>query len=130
MAAGIGHRQPVMGMIGDPAHHRIVGSAVGEADDAGGEGEQVEQPDHRQQRQQAEDIGLGLGAAERHQRHRHADQPGRHQQHQHDAAVAPRRLVGGQRLRRRIFVSFGGHTGDAACRRRGDARRARPPLSA
>ena len=52
MAAGIGDREPVIGVIGDAAHDRIVGGAVGEADDAGGKGEQVEQPDHRQQRQQ------------------------------------------------------------------------------
>ena len=89
-------------MIGDPAHHGIVGGAVGETDDAGGKGEQVEQPDHRQQRQHAEDIGLGLGAAERHQRHRDRDKAGRHQQHQNDAAAAPRRLVAGERLGRRI----------------------------
>ena len=85
-------------MIGDPAHDRIVGGAIGETDDAGGEGEQVEQPDHRQQRKQPKDIGLRLRAAERHQRDRHRDDAAGHQQHQHDAAAAPRRLVGGHRL--------------------------------
>ena len=34
------------GVVGDAADHGIVGVAVGEADDAGGKGEQVEQPDH------------------------------------------------------------------------------------
>ena len=48
MAAGIGHRQPVIGVVGDPADHRIVGGAVGETDDAGGKGEQIEQADHGQ----------------------------------------------------------------------------------
>ena len=109
VAAGIGHREPVIGMIGDPAHHRIVGGAIGETDDAGGEGEQVEQPDHRQQRQQPEDIGLRLGAADGHQRDRHRDDRDGHQQHQNDAAVAPRRLLGGEGLSRRIVVRFGGH---------------------
>ena len=52
MAAGVGDRQSVIGMIGNAAHHRVVGGAVGKADDSGGIGEQVEQPDHRQQRQQ------------------------------------------------------------------------------
>ena len=85
-------------MIGDAAHHGIVGGAVGEADDAGGKGEQVEQADHRQQRQHAEDIGLGLGPADGHQRHRDRDDAGGHQQHQHDAAAAPRRLVAAKRL--------------------------------
>jgi hypothetical protein len=109
MAAGIRHRQPVIGVIGDPAHHRIVGGAIGETDDAGGKGEQVEQPDHRQQRQQPEDIGLGLGAADGHQRDRHRDDGKGHQQHQNDAAVAPRGLRGGEGLSRRIVVSIGGH---------------------
>ncbi len=109
MAAGIGHRQPVIGVIGDPAHHRIVGGAIGETDDAGGEGEQVEQPDHRQQRQQPEDIGLRLGPADGHQRDRDRHDRKGHQQHQNDAAVAPRRLVGGEGLRRGIVVGFGDH---------------------
>ena len=64
--------EAVIGMVGDAAHHRIIGSAVGEADDAGGKGEQVEQPDCPQQRQHAEDnIRLGLGAADEHQRHQY-----------------------------------------------------------
>ena len=67
VAPGIGDGEPVMGMVGDAAHHGIIGLAIGETDDAGGEGEQIEQPDHRQQRQHAEDIGLRLGAADRHQ---------------------------------------------------------------
>ena len=48
MAARVGHRQPVKGMVGDAPHHRVVGGAVGEADDAGGESEQVEHADGRQ----------------------------------------------------------------------------------
>ncbi|MEY9117717.1 hypothetical protein ABIE86_006449 [Bradyrhizobium diazoefficiens] len=48
MAARIGHGQPVEAMIGDTTHDWIVETAVGEADDAGSEGEQVEQADHRQ----------------------------------------------------------------------------------
>ncbi len=63
MPAGIGHGQAVEGMIGDAAHDGIVGVAVGEADDAGGKGEQVEQPDHRQQGKQPKDIRLRLVAA-------------------------------------------------------------------
>ena len=98
MAAGIGDRETIIGMVGDPAHHGIVGGAVGEANDAGGEGEQAEQPDHRQQRQQPEDIGLGLGPADGHQRDRHRDDAEGNQQHQNDAAAAPRRLVAGERL--------------------------------
>ena len=98
MAARIGDREPVIGVVGDVAHHRIVGGAVGEADDAGGEREQVEQPDHRQQRQQPQDIGLRLRPADGHQRDRGRDDAAGHQQHQHDAAAAPRRLVDGLRL--------------------------------
>ena len=111
MAAGIGDREPVIGVVGDPAHHRIVGGAVGETDDAGGKGEQIEQADHGQQRQHAEDIGLGLGAADGHQRHRDRDDAGGHQQHQHDAAAPPRRLMGREGLGGRMAVSFGGHIG-------------------
>jgi len=108
MAAGVGDGEPVEGMVGDSRHHRIVGGPVGEADDAGGEGEQVEQPDHRQKRQQPQDIGLRLGAADAHQHQRRGDQPARHQQHQHDAARPPR-LVQGQRLAGRIIVGIGDH---------------------
>ena len=109
MALRVGHRQPVIGVIGDAAHHGVVGGAVGEADDAGGKGEQVEQADHGEQRQHAEDIGLGLGAADGHQRHRHRHDAGGHQQHQHDAAAPPRRFMGRKGLGRRMAVGFGGH---------------------
>ena len=86
--AGIGDRKPVEGAVGDPALHRIVGGAVGEADDAGGEREQAEQPDHGEQREQPEDIGLRLGPPDGHQRDRRRDQlPARHQEHQHDGAA-------------------------------------------
>ena len=111
MAARIGHRQPVIGMVGDAAHHGVIGGAVGETDNAGGKGEQVEQADHREQRQHAEDIGLGLGAADGHQRDRHRDDAGSDQQHQHDAAAPPRRLMGREGLGGRMAVSFGGHIG-------------------
>ena len=130
MPAGVGDRQPVIGMIGDAAHHRIIGAAVGEADDAGGEGEQVEQPDHRQQRQQAKDIGLRLGAADGHQRDRHRDNAGGHQQHQDDAAAPPRRLVGHQRLGGEIVVGFGGHQGRRSLSASYNALAARGLLSA
>ena len=60
VAARVGDREPVEGAVGDAADHGIVGAAVGEADDAGGEREQAEQPDHRQQRQKPQDIGLRL----------------------------------------------------------------------
>ncbi len=85
-------------MIGDAAHHRVVGGTVGETDDARGKREQIEQADHRQQRQHAEDIGLGLGAADGHQRDRDRHDSGGDQQHQHDAAAPPRRLMGQKRL--------------------------------
>ena len=82
MTAGVGDREPVIGVVGDAADHRIVGGAVGEADDSGGESEQVEQPDHGQQRQQPEDIGLRLRPADGHQRDRDRDDAAGHQQHQ------------------------------------------------
>ena len=44
VAARVGDREAVEGMIGDRLHQRIVGGAVGEADDAGGKGEQVNSP--------------------------------------------------------------------------------------
>ena len=95
---GIRDRQPVIGMIGDVAHHRVVGGTVGETDDARGKREQIEQADHCQERQHAEDIGLGLGAADGHQRDRDRHDSGGDQQHQHDAAAPPRRLMGQKRL--------------------------------
>ena len=111
MPSGVGDRQPVMGMIGDAAHHRIIDAAIREADDAGGEGEQAEQPDHGEQRQQAKDIGLRLGPADGHQHDRHRDNAGGHQEHQDDAAAPPRRFVGHQRLGGEIIVGFSGHLG-------------------
>ena len=74
MAARVGDRQPVKGVVGDMAHDRIVGAAVGKTDDAGGECEQVEQPDHRQQRQDAQYIRLRLRPPDGHQRDRHRNQ--------------------------------------------------------
>ena len=114
VAPCIGDGEPVKGVIGDAAHHRIVGGAVGEANDTGGVGEQVEQPDHGEQRQQPEDIGLGLRPAQRHQRDRGGDDAAGHQQHQHDRAAAPPRLVDGHRLARRIGVRVGGHGGECS----------------
>ena len=98
MTARVGDREAVMGMIGDAARHRIVGAAIGETNDAGSESEQAEQPDRRQQRQQAEDIGLRLGAADGHQGERCRDNAAGHQQHQDDAAAAPHRFMRGHRL--------------------------------
>ena len=42
MTTRVGDREAVMGMIGDPAGHRVVGAAIGETNDAGSEGEQAE----------------------------------------------------------------------------------------
>jgi hypothetical protein len=109
MAAGIGDRQAIEGVIGDRAHDRIVRNAVGETDDAGRKRKQVEQPDHRQQRQQAQDIRLRLRPAERHERHRGGDNGARDQEHQHDAAAAPCRLMRRYRGMLQIAVSVGSH---------------------
>ena len=111
VAPRIGDGEPVKGVIGNAAHYRIVGGAVGEANDPGGVGEQVEQPDHGEQRQEPEDIGLSLRPPQRHQRDRGGDDAAGHQQHQHDRAAAPPRLVDGHRLARRIGVGIGGHGG-------------------
>ena len=86
---------------------RIVGAAVGKADDAGGKGEQGEQADHRQQRQQAQDIGLRLGPAEPQQPPpppRCRPPPAAPSR----APAAPRRFVAA-RGRRRMAVGFGSH---------------------
>ena len=93
MPAGIGDHEAVERVIGDRAHQRIVGGAVGEAEDAGREREQREHPDHRQHGQQRQDIRLGVGAPERHERHGGRDDRARDQQHQQDAAAPPRRLL-------------------------------------
>ena len=125
VAAGIGDREPVIGVVGDAGHDGIVGGAVGKADNARGKGEQVEQADHGEQRQHAEDIGLGLGAADGHQHDRDCDDAGGHQQHQHDAAATPRRLGGREGLGGRMAVGFDGHIrgrGPSAWRWRTDLR--------
>src|SRR5580700_1428318 len=49
-------REPVESVIGDAAHHGIIGLAIGKADDAGGKGEQAEQADHRQHGEQPKDV--------------------------------------------------------------------------
>ena len=98
VTAGIGDRQSVIGMIGDATHDRIVSSTIGETNNPRGVSEQVEQPDHRQERKQPQDIGLRLRTADGHQCDRRRDDPAGHQQHQHDAAAASRRFVGGHRL--------------------------------
>ena len=107
LTADIGHRDAVEGVVGHRAHHRIVRRAVGEPHDAGGKGEQREQPDHRQKRQEAENIGLRLGAAERHEGHGGSDDRRRDHQHQHDAAAAPLGLRGRRDLA--VVVGFDGH---------------------
>ena len=89
---------------------------------AGGKGEQVEQADHREQRQHAEDIGLGLGAADGHQHDRDRDDAGGHQQHQHDAAAPPRRLMGREGLGGRMAGQFRRSYQEDAARRHGMAR--------
>ncbi len=109
MAARVGDREPVEGVVGDMAHDRIVGAAVGKADDAGGKGEQVEQPDHREQRQDAQYIRLRLRPPDGHQGKGNDNQGDRHQQDKHDAAAAPRRLMQGRRLPGRIVVGCAGH---------------------
>jgi len=109
VTARVGDREPVIGLIGDAAHHRVVGGAIGETNDAGSEREQIEQPDHRQQRQQRQDIRLRLRPADGHQGERRGHDPARHQQHQHDTAAAPRRLVGDHQVSRQIVVGFSGH---------------------
>ncbi|MFK4624332.1 hypothetical protein ACVIWV_001650 [Bradyrhizobium diazoefficiens] len=109
MAARIGHGQPVEAMIGDTTHDWIVETAVGEADDAGSEGEQVEQADHRQHGEDTEDIGLRLRTAERHQPDGDRDQAGGHQQHQRNAARARRRLVRRNGLACEVVVGLSSH---------------------
>ena len=52
VTAGISDREAVSGQVRDAADHRIVGRAIGEANDSGRESEQIEQAHHRQQRQQ------------------------------------------------------------------------------
>ena len=130
MPPGVGDRQPVMGMIGDAAHHRIIDAAIREADDAGGEGKQAEQPDHGEKRQQAKDIGLRLGAADGHQHDRHRDNAGGHQEHQEDAAAPPRRFVGPNGSEGRSWSVSAVIWGGAACRPHYNALAARGPSSA
>ena len=72
MAARVGDGDPVISEIGDAADDGVVGRTVGKADDAGGKGKQIEQADHGKQRQQAENIRLGLRAADGGQRDRTA----------------------------------------------------------
>jgi len=123
VAARIGDGEAIEPVIRDPAHDRIIEAAVGEADDPGGESEQVEQADHRQHGKDAEDIGLCLRAPERHQPDGDGDEAGSHQQHQRNAARARRRLVRRNGLAGEVVVGLGGHSrAGAACLQRINAR--------
>jgi len=85
-------------MIRDASDDGIVEITIGETDDAGGKGEQVEQADHRQHGKHAEDIGLRLRPPERHQPDGDGHECRRHQEHQRDAARALWRLIRRNRL--------------------------------
>ena len=98
MAGGVGDGDPVIGEIGDAADDRIVDRTVDKADDPGGKSEQIEQADHRKQRQQAQNIRLGLRPADGGQRDRDRNDGARHQKHQQNAAAPPHRLLGGGRF--------------------------------
>ena len=87
-AARIGNENRLLGAI----NHRLderVGDVLGaHAQDAGREREQQEHADHGQQRQEGQDIGLGIaGAADENQGGRRPDQQDRDRQHEADAAA-------------------------------------------
>ncbi len=58
---------------------------------AGGERERQEHPDHGEDREQPEDIGLGIGTADEQQRDRRSDQHDSDEQHETNAAAAAAR---------------------------------------
>ena len=112
MAARVGDGEAVEGVVGDAAHHGIVGLAVGEADDAGGKGEQIEQADHRQHAPAAREYraapGCGRSSSARPRSRPERPRPAA------PARSNRRRRSGSwrsRRLRRRIVVDIGGHGG-------------------
>jgi hypothetical protein len=112
MAVGVGDGDAVEGAVGDGAHDRIFGCAIGEADDAGRESEQHEQADHGQQCQQRQNVGLRLGAAEGHEGDGTADDHRCNQQDKDDAATAAHGLLACLGLRQRdlaIVVGVDAH---------------------
>ena len=88
MAALIGDDDAIKGAVGHFTDDWVVGRPIGKLHDPGGERECHEQPDHGQQREQAEDIGLGLDAAEQHEADRSSDHGERDEKHQRRAAAA------------------------------------------
>jgi len=111
VTAGIGNRQAIEGVVGDMRGNGIIGGTVGEANHAGGKRKQVEQPDHGQNRQQPQYIGLCLRASDGHQRDRHRNQHPGHQQHQHNAAAASHRFGRAHPFAGLIMFGIGGHGG-------------------
>ena len=103
-AGGIGDDDAVIGVVDDPLEHRAAGFTGRDAQHAGGEREQGEHPDHRENREEDRHIGPGGVAADHHQPRSGGNQQNRHQQDQRDAAAAfaPRDDHRAKALRRHV----------------------------
>ena len=101
---GIGDDDAVIGVVDDPLEHRAAGFAGRHPQHAGGEREQGEHPDHRENREEDRHVGPGGMAADQHQTGSGGNQENRHQQDQRDAAAAfaPRNDHRAEALRRHV----------------------------
>ena len=86
-AARVGHQGAFAGAVDHRLDQRACGLAARHAQDAGGEREHEKHADRGQHRKQHQYVGLGIGAADQHQRHRGADQHDGDQEHEADAAA-------------------------------------------
>ena len=107
-AAGmVGDEGALGGIVDHRLEQRMAAVAPGQAQDAGGHGEQRKDADGAEHGQEHDNIGLGVVAADIDEAGGGADQKQRHQQHQADGAAARHvlALVEGGPLR--AFAAFG-----------------------
>ena len=89
-AVAVGDDDAVEGAVENRLDQRAAGLRGGEPQDAAGEREQREHADRGEHRQEAEDIRLGIAAAEQHDAAGGGNQHAGDQQHEDDAAAARR----------------------------------------
>ena len=101
-AVRVGDDDAIEGAVDHRLDQRADGAGRGQPQDAAGEREQREHADGGKHREEGQDIGLGIAAAEHDDGGCGGDQHAGDQQHQHDAAAAFGRRAAVDRLAREI----------------------------
>ena len=92
-AAGIGDQQALTGVVDDRLEQGARRLSTGNAQDPGGERKQEKSAGHGENRQQRQDVRLGIGAADEQEGCAGTDEDQCDQQHQSDAAGATARAA-------------------------------------